>query len=106
MDGIYLNFSDPWPKDRHAHRRLTSDRFLARYEAILAPGGRLEFKTDNAALFDYSLEMIRACGWTLLACTRDLYGAAGDLLAGNIASEYEEKFAGMGHPICKLIAQP
>lgn len=101
--GIYLNFSDPWPKDRHAHRRLTSDRFLARYEQILSPGGRLEFKTDNLALFDYSLEMLRERGWLLLACTRDLYGEQ-ELLAGNVASEYEEKFSGRGNPICKLIA--
>lgn len=129
VDVIYLNFSDPWPKDRHAHRRLTSDRFLTRYKKILAPGGRLEFKTDNEGLFIYSLEMIDACGWDLLESTRDLYGiiaaeniaeniaentaeniaeniAEEDALQGNIASEYELKFVAAGKRICKLIARP
>ena len=114
VDGIYLNFSDPWPKDRHAHRRLTSDRFLARYEKILAPEGRLEFKTDNADLFEYSLEMLKERNWQILAFTRDLYGVSAQtgsnvasiLLSENVPSEYEEKFAGRGNPICKLIAVP
>ena len=56
VDRIYLNFSDPWPKDRHAKRRLPSREFLARYDTILKKGGRLEFKTDNRALFDFALE--------------------------------------------------
>lgn len=53
---LYLNFSDPWPKKRNAKRRLTSPLFLERYKTILAPGGRIFFKTDNRPLFDYSLE--------------------------------------------------
>ncbi len=60
VDKIYLNFSDPWPKDRHAKRRLTSDRFLGKYEKILVKGGLVEFKTDNRDLFDFSLESIKS----------------------------------------------
>ena len=70
---IYLNFSDPWPKDRHAKRRLTSRQFFARYDAILKPDGRLEFKTDNQDLFTFSLEEIPEAGWHLDASTRDLH---------------------------------
>ena len=99
---IYLNFSDPWPKDRHAKRRLTSPRFLAVYDQILAPEGTVEFKTDNQELFDYSLEAIPAAGWEILYRTRDLHRS--EHAAGNIMTEYEEKFAAEGKPICKLVA--
>jgi tRNA (guanine-N7-)-methyltransferase len=100
---IYLNFSDPWPKDRHAKRRLTSRQFFARYDQILAKDGRVEFKTDNQELFTFSLEEISAAGWTLTASTRDLHHDA-VLNEGNIMTEYEEKFSSLGNPICKLIA--
>ena len=70
---IYLNFSDPWPKDRHAKRRLPSKEFLARYNEFLAPEGRIEFKTDNMALFDFALEELEPAGWKLEAMTRDLH---------------------------------
>ena len=100
---IYLNFSDPWPKDRHAKRRLTSRQFFARYDAILKPDGRLEFKTDNQDLFTFSLEEIPEAGWHLDAFTRDLHQDA-VLNEGNIMTEYEEKFSSKGNPICKLIA--
>lgn len=99
---IYLNFSDPWPKDRHAKRRLTSDRFLALYDKILIPGGIIEFKTDNEVLFDFSLESIRASGWILLMETRDLHHSP--YCEGNILTEYEAKFSAMGNPIFKLEA--
>ena len=102
---IYLNFSDPWPKDRHAKRRLTSVEFLRRYEQILAENAAVEFKTDNRALFDFSLEQAASAGWQLLACTRDLHRDP-VLNAGNILTEYEEKFAAEGKPIHKLIAAP
>ena len=102
---IYLNFSDPWPKDRHAKRRLTSSEFLERYEKILQPDGTVEFKTDNRELFDFSLEEIRKKGWALLACTYDLHGDP-VLNAGNVMTEYEEKFSAQGNPICKLTARP
>ena len=100
---IYLNFSDPWPKDRHAKRRLTSKEFLARYDAILAKDGRIEFKTDNQDLFTFSVETIEASPlWHLDAVTRDLHHDA-VLNEGNVMTEYEEKFSSMGNPICKLI---
>lgn len=102
VDRIYLNFSDPWPKDRHAKRRLTSPAFLAVYDQILAPEGVVEFKTDNRGLFDYSLESIPQCGWKILEHTFDLHNSP--MAEGNIMTEYESKFAAEGKPICKLIA--
>ncbi len=102
---IYLNFSDPWPKDRHARRRLTSRQFLERYAAVLSEDGQIEFKTDNQDLFTFSLEEIPAAGWKLLASTRDLHHDP-VLMEGNIMTEYEEKFSSLGNPICKLIAAP
>ncbi len=104
VDRIYLNFSDPWPKDRHAKRRLTSDRFLARYARILAPEGRVEFKTDNVDLFDFSLESAENCGWTLSEVTRDLHNSPA--AEGNVMTEYEERFSALGNPICRLVATP
>lgn len=101
---IYLNFSDPWPKDRHAKRRLTSPQFLTVYQKILAPDGAVEFKTDNRGLFEYSLESIPAAGWQITEQTFDLHHSP--MAAGNVMTEYEEKFASEGKPICKLIARP
>lgn len=104
VDRIYLNFSDPWPKDRHARRRLTSGEFLARYDRFLSADGRLEFKTDNQELFTFSLAEIDASPvWQLDASTRDLHGDP-VLNKGNVMTEYEEKFSALGIPICKLIA--
>ena len=101
---IYLNFSDPWPKDRHAKRRLTSSEFLARYDQFLAADGRIEFKTDNQDLFTFSLEEIDSSDkWHLDASTRDLHHDP-VLNEGNVMTEYEEKFSSVGNPICKLIA--
>ncbi|MCJ7835145.1 tRNA (guanosine(46)-N7)-methyltransferase TrmB [Cuneatibacter sp. NSJ-177] len=102
VDRIYLNFSDPWPKDRHAKRRLTSGTFLARYQKILTRTGRLEFKTDNRSLFEFSLESVAESGWRLIASTNDLHHS--ELKEGNIMTEYEERFSAMGNPIYKLIA--
>ena len=102
VDRIYLNFSDPWPKDRHAKRRLTSRRFLERYDRILKVGGRVEFKTDNTDLFEFSLAEAAAAGWSLDACTRDLHHTP-ELMAGNILTEYEAKFSAEGNAICKLV---
>lgn len=99
---IYLNFSDPWPKERYAKRRLTSDRFLKRYEGVLAKEGVVEFKTDNNDLFEYSLETIGQSNWELLVCTRDLH-ADPVLSEGNIMTEYEAKFSALGQKINKLI---
>ncbi len=97
---IYLNFSDPWPKDRHAKRRLTSGRFLGKFANILTDDGTIEFKTDNRELFDYSLDEAGAAGWKLLSSTYDLHNDQ-VMNEGNIMTEYEEKFSAAGNPICK-----
>ena len=102
VDRIYLNFSDPWPKDRHAKRRLPSRNFLERYEKIVAKEGKIEFKTDNRALFDFALEEIEAAGWKKDEVTFDLHNDL-RLMEGNIMTEYEEKFSSLGNPICKYI---
>lgn len=99
---IYLNFSDPWPKERHAKRRLTSPEFMAVYDKILQKDGVVEFKTDNRGLFEYSLESIPAAGWKVKRHTFDLHHS--DMAKGNVMTEYEAKFAAKGSPICKLVA--
>lgn len=102
---IYLNFSDPWPKAKHARRRLTSREYFDRYDQILSPDGQVEFKTDNRALFDFSLGQLEESDtWSMIACTYDLHNDA-SMNAGNIMTEYEEKFSSMNNPICKLIAK-
>ncbi|MCD8083420.1 MAG: tRNA (guanosine(46)-N7)-methyltransferase TrmB [Clostridiales bacterium] len=102
VERIYLNFSDPWPKDRHAKRRLTSPEFMRVYDQILAKDGVLEFKTDNRELFVWSLMSIPQAGWQIRAYTEDLHHS--DMADGNVMTEYEEKFSAMGNPICKLVA--
>lgn len=103
VDRIYLNFSDPWPKDRHAKRRLTSKQFFDRYNDILKKDGLVEFKTDNDLLFQFSLEQVPEAGWNLVEQTWDLHNDE-KLIKGNVMTEYEEKFSSMGNPIHKLIA--
>ncbi len=102
VDKIYLNFSDPWPKARHAKRRLTSREFLARYDQILVPDGKVEFKTDNKGLFEFSLEEVKETKWNLDAFTFDLHHNK-EMVKGNVMTEYEEKFSSMGNPICKMV---
>ena len=102
VDKIYLNFSDLWPKDRHAKRRLPSREFLARYDVILKKSGRLEFKTDNRELFDFAVEELEPAGWKAEIITYDLHNDA-SLMEGNVMTEYEEKFSAMGNPICKYV---
>ena len=102
VDHIYLNFSDPWPKDRHAKRRLPSRQFLARFDQILKPEGRISFKTDNRDLFDFALEELEPAGWKAEVVTYDLQ-ADEVLCAGNVMTEYEERFSSKGNPICKYI---
>ncbi len=101
-DRIYLNFSDPWPKDRHAKRRLTSRQFMERYNTILSKDGYVQFKTDNRPLFDFSVEEIKESGWYLDEINYDLHknGPA----QNNIMTEYEQKFYQLGNPIYKLTA--
>ena len=102
VDVIHLNFSDPWPKDRHAKRRLTSTHFLGLYDQFLAPEGRVIFKTDNRGLFDFSLEQVPEAGWILENYTYDLHNSSYN--EGNIMTEYETKFSAMGTPINRLVA--
>lgn len=97
LAGLYLNFSDPWPKDRHAKRRLTYGKRLLQYQQIVAQGGAIGFKTDNEGLFTFTLEQIAAENLEILELTRDLHGS--ELAADNITTEYEDKFAKTGKNI-------
>ena len=102
---IYLNFSDPWPKARHARRRLTSQEFFKLYDKVLTADGTVEFKTDNRPLFDFSVEELETS--ELFALDQLSYDLHNDstMNQGNIMTEYEAKFSSMGNPICKLIAK-
>jgi tRNA (guanine-N7-)-methyltransferase len=100
VERIYLNFSDPWPKDRHEKRRLTSRRFLDLYQDLLTKSGELHFKTDNRPFFDYSLEMVKKYPMNVLYYTYDLHQDD----VPNIMTEFEEKFSQKGYKINKLIA--
>ena len=103
VDRIYLNFSDPWPKDKNANKRLTSPVFLKLYDRILRKDGVIEFKTDNRGLFDYSVETLPESGWKIVEITYDLHNDPA-MNEGNIMTEYEAKFSAKGNPIFKLIA--
>ena len=102
VDRIYLNFSDPWPKDRHAKRRLTSKEYFKRYDNILSKEGKVIFKTDNRDLFDFSLEQIEIAGWRLINKTNDLHNS--EYAVENIMTEYEERFVNEGISINRLEA--
>ena len=102
VDRIYLNFSDPWPKDRHAKRRLTSKEFLARYAQFFKPEGEIYFKTDNRGLFDFSVEEAKEAGWAVTGVTYDLHHSP--YVQGNVMTEYEEKFSALGNPIYRMVA--
>ncbi|MEI5908821.1 tRNA (guanosine(46)-N7)-methyltransferase TrmB [Bacillus spongiae] len=96
IDRVYLNFSDPWPKSRHAKRRLTHEGFLRIYEEILVNEGEIHFKTDNQKLFEYSLQSFSAYGLRLNYVSLDLHKSD---FEGNIMTEYEEKFSSIGQRI-------
>ena len=100
IDTIYLNFSDPWPKDRHAKRRLTSSRFLIRYDKIFKGNPNIIMKTDNLPLFEYSLESLKEYGYDIKYVTYDLHNDKTDI----ITTEYEDKFTSMGVKINYLEA--
>lgn len=104
IDRIYLNFSDPWPKERNAKRRLPSHQFLQRYDEILVQGGTIEFKTDNRDLFDFGLAEAPLGGFRVVQCTYDLHHDP-VMNQGNIMTEYEERFSKKGNPICKFILE-
>lgn len=100
IDLLYINFCDPWPHKKHAPRRLTHEGFLKLYRQILKPGSEIHFKTDNADLFEFSLEQFELAGYSLNAVTRNLH-ANGPV---GIMTGYEEKFYGLGTPICRCEA--
>lgn len=101
---LYLNFSDPWPQKGHADKRLTHGGFLKEYERILGDQGRLEFKTDNTLLFEFSVESFKEAGWSIDYLTDDLHSQPE--AADNIVTEYEKNFSEKGFSIHKLIARP
>ena len=101
VNGIFLNFSDPWPKKRHAKRRLTSDSFLNQYYRILKKGAKLIFKTDNYDLFTYSLEMIKESPFNLVEANYSYDGKDGF----DACTEYEKNFRELGQPIYRLILE-
>lgn len=102
IEKIYLNFSDPWPKERHARRRLPSSDYLRRYDRILAQGGTIEFKTDNRGLFDFAVDETAQSAFEIAQITYDLHNDP-VMNIGNIMTEYEEKFSKKGNKICKYI---
>lgn len=101
VERLYLNFSDPWPKDRHAKRRLTAPGYLKKYDGILTKEGRIYFKTDNRPLFDFTLESVKEAGWNTEGLTYDLHNS--EYNEGNIMTEYEERFSSMGTPINRVV---
>ena len=96
IDQIYLNFSDPWPKERHAKRRLTSPNFLAKYSNIFKSTNRITMKTDNRKLFEYSIQMFNESNFKIDEISLNLYE---DDIKDNIPTEYEIKFSSQGYPI-------
>lgn len=102
IDRVFLNFSDPWPKSRHAKRRLTYKSFLALYEEILVKGGEIHFKTDNQGLFEYSLLSFSEYGLLLKYVSLDLHNSDYE---GNVMTEYEEKFSEKGQRIYRVEAK-
>lgn len=101
IERIYLNFSDPWPKDRHAKRRLTHKNFLIIYEDLLKDKCELHFKTDNKELFDFSVEELKQYPMRLTYIEYDLHNSD---YKDNIMTEFEEKFSKRGNKIQKLTA--
>lgn len=97
LEGLYLNFSDPWPKERHAKRRLTFHKRLRQYVQILKADGCIAFKTDNEGLFDFTLEQIAEAGLHILEMSRDLHNSP--YVEKNIPTEYEDKFSLKGKNI-------
>ena len=102
VDRIYLNFSDPWPKERHSKRRLQSREYLQRYDRILSRDGHVEFKTDNAALFEFAVRELNGTHWKLKYISRDLHSDP-EAMKNNVMTEYEEKFSARGQKICKYV---
>lgn len=102
-NNIWLTFSDPWPKKRHAKRRLTNREFLKQYQELLTIDGILKFKTDNDKLFEYSIEELNEQKWEIINITNDLHNSK--LNIGNVRTGYEQKFASLGKNINYLEAK-
>ena len=104
IDRLFINFPDPWPRKKNAKRRLTHRGFLDKYCRVVKTGGEFHFKTDNAPLFEYSVEEFAACGLEVKNLTRDLHK---DGIVG-IMTGYEEKFHALGTPInrCEVVCKP
>ncbi len=104
IDRLFINFPDPWPRKKNAKRRLTHRSFLGKYCRVVKTGGEIHFKTDNAPLFEFSLEEFAACGLQVNRLTRNLHenGIVG------IMTGYEEKFHALGTPInrCEVVCAP
>ncbi|MFY9173748.1 MAG: tRNA (guanosine(46)-N7)-methyltransferase TrmB [Peptococcia bacterium] len=101
VERLYLNFSDPWPKTRHARRRLTHPDFLGIYKKVLPPGGAIHLKTDNHDFFEYSLLRLVQEGFSLSHISYDLHKSG---YTPNIMTEYEQRFSSLGQPIYRLEA--
>jgi tRNA (guanine-N7-)-methyltransferase len=99
---IYLNFSDPWPKERHARRRLTSEVFLSKYDTLFKDKCVIELKTDNRKLFEYSIISFTNFGYFIECLSLDLYN---DDIRDNVQTEYEKKFVSNGNVIYKVCVQ-
>ena len=106
IDRLYINFCDPWPKKRHAKRRLTHELFLEKYRRLLVPNGEIHFKTDNPGLFEFSLEQFKNLGLAVSELSFDLHA---DIelgkFTGNIETEYERKFSGLGEKIFRCVVK-
>lgn len=100
LETIYINFCDPWPKARHAKRRLTSEGFLKLFKELLSDDGKIEFKTDNIGLFEYSLEEFPKAGFEMRNVCFDLH--ASELAESNVQTEYEKNFSAKGFKINRL----
>ncbi len=96
IDTIYLNFSDPWPKNRHENRRLSSIHFLQKYDSLFAERKRIVMKTDNRHLFEFSLVSMVEYGYSIVDVCLDIYA---EDLKDNVPTEYETKFHNLGFPI-------
>ena len=99
IDTIYLNFSDPWPKNRHEHRRLTSERFLTRYNNVFSGDKKIIMKTDNRKLFEFSIMSFTNFNYKIEEISLDMYN---DDIKDNVATEYERKFHEKGYPIYRI----
>ncbi|NJP36950.1 tRNA (guanosine(46)-N7)-methyltransferase TrmB [Alkalicoccus luteus] len=102
IDRLYINFTDPWPKKRHAKRRLTHEGFLELYREVLHREAEIHFKTDNQGLFEFSLESLSSSGAQLKNISLDLHQSE---MEGNIMTEYEQKFSQKGMRIYRLEAR-